>query len=97
MELDLAFFTAAIPAVLISAASKGGFGGGAGFASAPLLALAMPPAQAVGLLLPLLMLMDLLSLPRLLAQVELAALGAPDGRWHTRHAARMVDFRQDQP
>ena len=63
MTLDFAFFAAAIPAVLISAASKGGFGGGAGFASAPLLALAMPPAQAVGLLLPLLMLMDLISLP----------------------------------
>ena len=62
MELDLAFFAAAIPAVLISAASKGGFGGGAGFASTPLLVLAMPPAQAVGLLLPLLMLMDLISL-----------------------------------
>ncbi len=63
MTLDTAFFAAAIPAVLISAASKGGFGGGAGFASAPLLALAMPPAEAVGLLLPLLMLMDLICLP----------------------------------
>jgi uncharacterized protein len=62
VTLDLAFFAAAIPAVLISAASKGGFGGGAAFASAPLLALAMPPAQAVGLLLPLLMLMDAISL-----------------------------------
>lgn len=63
MTLDPVFFAAAIPAVLISAASKGGFGGGAGFASAPLLALAMPPAEAVGLLLPLLMLMDVISLP----------------------------------
>jgi uncharacterized membrane protein YfcA len=63
MTLDTAFFAAAIPAVLISAASKGGFGGGAGFASAPLLALAMPPGEAVGLLLPLLMLMDLICLP----------------------------------
>jgi uncharacterized membrane protein YfcA len=62
VQLDLVFFAAAIPAVLISAASKGGFGGGAGFASAPLLALAMPPAEAVGLLLPLLMLMDVISL-----------------------------------
>ena len=42
MTLDFAFFAAAIPAVLISAASKGGFAGGAAFASAPLLALAMP-------------------------------------------------------
>ncbi len=62
MNMDATFFAAAIPAVLISAASKGGFGGGAGFASAPLLALVMPPAQAVGLLLPLLMLMDVISL-----------------------------------
>ena len=62
MQLDLAFFAVAIPAVLIPAASKGSFGGGAGFVPAPLLALAMPPAQAVGLLLPLLMLMDVLSL-----------------------------------
>lgn len=63
MHLDAAFYAVAIVAVLISAVSKGGFGGGAGFASAPLLALAMPPAQAVGLLLPLLMLMDAISLP----------------------------------
>ena len=62
MTLDPTFFAAAIPAVLIAAASKGGFGGGAGFASAPLLVLAMPPAEAVGLLLPLLMLMDAISL-----------------------------------
>ena len=34
MTLDVAFFAAAIPAVLISAASKGGFAGGAAFAGA---------------------------------------------------------------
>lgn len=78
MQMDLAFFAAAVPAVLISAASKGGFGGGAGFASAPLLALAMPPAQAVGLLLPLFMLMDLLSLP------------AYWGRWDWRHSLLLM-------
>lgn len=78
MEMNLAFFAAAIPAVLISAVSKGGFGGGAGFVSAPLLALAMPPAQAVGLLLPLLMLMDLVSLP-------------PYWRkWDVRHSALLM-------
>jgi len=78
MTLDFAFFAAAIPAVLISAASKGGFGGGAGFASAPLLALAMPPAQAVGLLLPLLMLMDLISLPPYW------------GKWEWRHSLLLM-------
>jgi uncharacterized membrane protein YfcA len=59
---DVAFYAAAIPAVLIAAVSKGGFGSGAGFVAAPLLALVMPPAQAIGLLLPLLMLMDVTGL-----------------------------------
>lgn len=59
MNPDVTFYLVAITAVLISAVSKGGFGSGAGFASAPLLALVMPPAQAIGLLLPLLMVMDL--------------------------------------
>jgi uncharacterized protein len=58
MELDLAFWSVAIPAVLIAAVSKGGFGSGAGFASAPLLALVLEPRLAVALMLPLLMLMD---------------------------------------
>ena len=62
MQFDAAFYTVAIAAVLIAAISKGGFGSGAAFVSAPLLALVMPPAQAVGLLLPLLMLMDVTSL-----------------------------------
>lgn len=62
MDMNLVFFAAAIPAVLIAAASKGGFGGAAGFAATPLMAMVMPPAQAVGLMLPLLMLMDVISL-----------------------------------
>lgn len=62
MHTDTLFYVVAILAVLISAVSKGGFGSGAGFVSAPMLALVMPPAQAVGLLLPLLMLMDVTGL-----------------------------------
>ena len=62
MHLDPTFFLVAIPAVLIAAVSKGGFGSGAAFVSAPMLALVMEPRQAVGLLLPLLMLMDVTSL-----------------------------------
>lgn len=63
MEFDATFLAVAIPAVLISGLSKGGFGGGVGFVSTPLLALVMEPAKAAGLMLPLLMLMDLGSLP----------------------------------
>lgn len=62
MELDAVFFLLAIPAVLFAAISKGGFGSGAAFLAAPLLANVIEPAQAVALMLPLLMLMDITSL-----------------------------------
>jgi uncharacterized membrane protein YfcA len=63
MELDAAFFAVAVPAVLLAGVSKGGFGSGAAFLAAPLLALVLDPALAVALMLPLLMLMDVASLP----------------------------------
>lgn len=59
MELDLGFFAVAAPAVLFAGVSKGGFGSGAAFAATPFLALILGPAQAMGLMLPLLMLMDI--------------------------------------
>lgn len=62
MEFDLTFFLFAIPAVLFAGVSKGGFGSGAAFASTPLLAMILEPGQAVGLMLPLLMVMDATSL-----------------------------------
>ena len=58
MTLDLTFFLVAIPAVMFAGISKGGFGSGAAFVAAPLLALIVDPALAVGLMLPLLMLID---------------------------------------
>ena len=58
MEFSLTFYAFAIPAVLFAGMSKGGFGSGAAFAAAPFLALILEPAAAVGLMLPLLMLMD---------------------------------------
>ncbi|WP_224501831.1 sulfite exporter TauE/SafE family protein [Celeribacter litoreus] len=48
----------AIPAVLFAGMSKGGFGSAASFAATPFLALILEPGQAVGLMLPLLMVMD---------------------------------------
>ena len=62
MELDATYFLLATAAVLLAAISKGGFGSGAAFLAAPLLANVIEPAQAVALMLPLLMLMDLTSL-----------------------------------
>ncbi len=60
--LDVTFFVFAIPAVLFAGISKGGFGSGAAFAATPLLALILEPGAAIGLMLPLLMLMDVTAL-----------------------------------
>lgn len=58
MQLDWAFFAIAAPAVTFAGLSKGGFGSGAAFASASILAVVLEPGQALGIMLPLLMLMD---------------------------------------
>lgn len=59
MTLDLYFYLFAIPAVIFAGMSKGGFGSAAAFAATPFLALILTPGQAVGLMLPLLMVMDI--------------------------------------
>lgn len=59
---SLLFMVVAPIAVMFAGISKAGFGSGAAFASAVLLALILPPAQALGLMLPLLMLVDLMTL-----------------------------------
>ena len=56
------FYAAAVPAVILVGLSKGGFGGAVGFVGVPLMALAIPPVQAAAILLPILILMDLVSL-----------------------------------
>jgi len=62
VELDITFFALTIPAVIFASVSKAGFGSGAAFAATPILALILPPAQAIGLMLPLLMLVDVAAL-----------------------------------
>lgn len=56
------FYLLAIPALLIVGISKGGLGGGLGVAGVPLLSLAVEPATAAAVLLPLLCCMDLMGL-----------------------------------
>ena len=62
MTDSLIFWILAPLAVIFAGVSKAGFGSGAAFASAAMLALILPPAQALGLMLPLLMLVDLVTL-----------------------------------
>jgi len=57
---DPLFVITAIAAVLLVGLAKGGFSG-IGMAATPLLALTMPPLQAVAILLPILMMQDVVS------------------------------------
>jgi uncharacterized membrane protein YfcA len=58
LTLDTTFFLIAGPAVIFAGISKGGFGSGAAFASASVLALILDPGLALGVMLPMLMLID---------------------------------------
>jgi uncharacterized membrane protein YfcA len=55
---DPLFWFAAVPGVLLFGISKGGFAGGFGIVTVPLMALAIAPAQAAAIMLPILLAMD---------------------------------------
>lgn len=59
---DLSTMAFAVPAVLFAGISKGGFGSSAAFAAATILAVVLEPKAALGIMLPLLMLMDSVAL-----------------------------------
>jgi len=62
VQLDLWFFLIAGPAVAFAGISKGGFGSNASFAGATILALIVEPGIALGLMMPLLLLIDFVTL-----------------------------------
>lgn len=62
MEFDATFFAIALPAAFIAGVAKGGFGGGPAFVATALLAIVIPPDMALGIMLPLLMVADLVTL-----------------------------------
>ncbi len=62
LVLDWTFFAIAGPAVVFAGVSKAGFGSGAAFAAATILALVIEPGQALAIMLPLLMLIDAVTL-----------------------------------
>ena len=61
-QFNLEFFLIAAPAVVFAGISKGGFGSGVAFVSAAILALVIEPGEALAIMLPLLMLIDLVTL-----------------------------------
>lgn len=60
--MSVSFFVIAALAVTFAGVSKGGFGSGAAFAAGAILATVIDPGMAIGIMLPLLMLMDVTSL-----------------------------------
>ncbi|MCG6858832.1 MAG: sulfite exporter TauE/SafE family protein [Salaquimonas sp.] len=62
MSPDILFIAVAIPAVLLTGLSKGGFGGGMGMLATPLLAITTSPIRAAAIMLPILVLMDIVAL-----------------------------------
>ncbi|HEX7953236.1 MAG TPA: sulfite exporter TauE/SafE family protein [Burkholderiales bacterium] len=64
MITDPFFYALAIPAILITGISKSGFGGAMGGLAVPLMALVIAPAEAAGIMLPILCTMDIVGLRR---------------------------------
>ena len=58
MLSDPVFYLVGVPAVLLYGIAKGGFGGAVAILAVPLMTLAMAPAQAAAILLPILVVMD---------------------------------------
>ena len=62
MITDPFFYLVAIPAVLLTGISKGGFGSALGGVAVPLMALAISPQQGAAIMLPVLCLMDVVGM-----------------------------------
>jgi uncharacterized membrane protein YfcA len=61
MVTDPWFYLLAIPALLLTSVSKGGFGAGLGVLAVPLMALRLPVPQVIAIMLPIICLMDIAS------------------------------------
>ena len=72
---DPLFYAVAVPAVMIAGVSKGGFGGGIGIMTVPLIALVVPPAQAAAIMLPILCAIDLVGLRAFWGKHDRADIG----------------------
>ena len=56
---DPFFYAVAIPAIILTGLAKGGFLAGLGGLAVPIMALAITPIQAAGIMLPILIAMDM--------------------------------------
>ena len=87
---DPAFLVIAIVAVLVTGVSKGGFGGVA-LLAVPLMSLVISPIQAAGIMLPIMIPMDFLSIWVYRKRWDGKKPGATDPRSHRGHHHRRPD------
>ena len=74
MITDPLFYFFAVPAILIFGVAKGGFGNAIGVVAVPLMALAVSPMQAAGILLPILCVMDVFAIRKFWRQWDVSNL-----------------------
>jgi len=77
-DFPLAFYPVAVIAILLSGIGKGGFGTGSGGVAVPLMSIFIAPAEAAGIMLPILCAMDLFG------------VHAWRGRWSRAHLKIML-------
>jgi uncharacterized membrane protein YfcA len=64
------FYAVAVPAVILTGFSKAGLGGGIGSLSVPLMSLLIAPSQALAIMLPILLLLDMMGLWTFRARID---------------------------
>ena len=74
MEINLLFFLTVFPAILLFGIAKSGLGGSIALISIPLMTVAMPLTQALGIILPILIFSDFIATYKYRKEFDLSTL-----------------------
>ena len=74
MEIDLLFFLAVVPAIILYGIAKSGLGGSISLISVPLMTLVMPLTQALAIILPILIFSDMVAVYRFRKEFDFGTL-----------------------
>ena len=74
MEINLTFFLAVVPAIVLYGIAKSGLGGSISLISVPLMTLVMPLSQALAIILPILIFSDMVAVYRFRKEFDLITL-----------------------
>ena len=74
MEINLLFFLAVVPAIILYGIAKSGLGGSISLISVPLMTLVMPLTQALAIILPILIFSDMVAVYRFRKEFDFGTL-----------------------